>query len=430
MPMIRELDVARAVQPGAAQNAADARGKPIRVRVVLYDPLAAAGLYRQWEGNLLDVPVEVAASGVRCQLTMTKRTGPSESEETTEVVVADADETNADVVVDEDNLAPGSFVTIRFPKFKPSATHAAQVSIHTADGEAVAGTIDPETGDVVSDGEGLDEPHPRDAFRCRVEASYTVRIWLKPQAIVLHWSVSGRNPSIKSKAGRSYHFRVSEEGGTAHWLCGASETDPRFWRHNLRIHGVPRVPGVDDVAIAVNRKLSAIPARKRYWRKGKSPLPTGYAGHAGGFNTHSVGISVEGMKGAKDRKMIPEAHAMTDGQITELIVHVAQLCRAWRIDATDPDQLCTHYEVNRLQHNMNPPGKWDITWLPEAYQISYELANGRQLCTDPVPTGSAPPADQPFRHHRYVDVPLPAGFSHANTDRVSAYLRELIDGQP
>lgn len=430
MPLITTLEVARAVAPGAAQNAADSRTDlaHVRVRVVLYDPLADAGLYQAWEGNLLDVPTEVAASGVLCDVTSTTLVGGREQEEQRPITIPEWGVANADILFDEDNLAADSFVTITFPNFRPSEGHAALVSIHfEGDGEVTAGVRDAVTGDVVGDGHPGDEPHPRDAFRCRVDATYTIRIWLKPKTIVLHWSVSGRNPSIRSKAGRSYHFRVSEVAGTAHWLTGGSETDPRFWRHNLRIIGVPRVPGMDEVVIAANRRLETAP-RPRLWQgDGNEPEPTGYAGHAGGFNTHSVAVSVEGMLDSTER-LIDESRAMTDAQIDVLIPRVAELCRAWRIDATSAHELCTHFEVNFLHRGMNPPGKWDITWLPHGRQDAFSAAHGQLLCTDPVAPGRRPPANQPFQYRRYTDAPV-AGFARDTTDRVSAHLRDLINTQ-
>lgn len=433
MSHIIELEVARAVHPGAASNAADANVRPTRVRVVLYDPLADAGLYDDWEGEYIDVPAETPASGVRCDLWMPRAVGAAD--QLREVTVADADQANADVILDEAGMALGSFVNVIFPEFRPHGDHPAHVSIHPDDdegdgqeGDMTAGTRDAATGDVISDGEALDEPHPRDAFRCRAGGSYTIRIWLRPKCIVLHWSVGRYTSGLNSKAGRSYHFMVSYEDEVAHWLSGVSDTDPRFWRHNLRLAGVPSVPGVNDVSIAVNRNLGSGP-RPRLWQGKSAPKPRGYAGHAGEFNTGTVGVSAEGMLGGKKNGLIVGTYAITDAQVSELIARVAALCRAWKIDATSAHEVCTHYEVNRLHRNMDPPGKWDITWLPAGFQAAYELVYGQMLCTTPVPAGTAPAADQQYRYRRYVDVPLDGTFTHDNTDRVSGYLRELIDRQ-
>ena len=109
---------------------------------------------------------------------------------------------------------------------------------------------------------------------------------------------------------------------------------------------------------------------------------------------------------------------MTNDQVDGLVELVASLCRAWHMDATSVDDVCTHYEVNEV-HDASNSGKWDITWLPEEKQDAYRAANSQELC--------ATEAD-PLDYTKVDDVALGKTYPNGvnQTDRVSAYLRELI----
>ena len=64
-----------------------------------------------------------------------------------------------------------------------------------------------------------------------------------------------------------------------------------------------------------------------------------------------------------------EAIPLTKDQILKGISEVAGLCKAWKLDPMDPNDLCTHYEVDYIHTERKQ--KWDINWLPKDMQDDY-----------------------------------------------------------
>ena len=362
----------------------------IKVRVVYYDALAIAnGVYHTMGATAQTV--ETNAAAVTCRIGTTDQ-----------VTAADGTTTFA-------NLPANNPYTIELTNFSAAGAGAAYMSIHTD-----CGRIHTANAAV---------PRHRTSFQVDKGATYTIRIWLRPKTIVLHWTAGSRRISDSTRS--FYHFVIDGSGDAQ--LGGRVNDDPRFWRHNLYIQGMPAnaIQGLSNNNLLIHNALGSVNNRDNYyeWNAGRTAVvavdASGYGKHAGGYNTNSTGVSVCAMSGSVLNGAIAPANAMTDAQVDGLVEHVASLCNAWHMDATDPDDVCTHFEVDHL-HRTDPVHKWDITWLPEGKQDDYRDANTQELC--------ATEADE-FDHTQHIDVAVGAGYTsgETNTDRVSAYLRELID---
>ena len=363
----------------------------IRVKVVYYDALAVTGgLYENMGATAQDAEVDAESIKVRVGTT--------------------------DVMTDSTGMVSFDHLT--------DASHELNLpDLHDSGGGAVYTTLETECGSVLTNDAAV--PRHRTTYQVEKGALYTLRIWLRPNTIVIHWTVGQRriNDTVRS----FYPFLIDGSGN--HRFGGRVADDPRLWRHNLYMRGIPTntIQGLSGNYLEVHRGLTSGPPRNEYysWNSGKTATVAvnnvGYAKHAGGFNTNSVGISVCGMAGSTSANSpIGQTHAMTSAQIEGLVDYVAALCNAWHMDASDPNQVCTHFEVDYLHRNPGTEnGKWDITWLPEDQQDDYRLAHSQELCATQV---------DPFDHTRHIDVAVGAGFAsgNTNTDRVSAYLRDLI----
>ena len=124
-------------------------------------------------------------------------------------------------------------------------------------------------------------------------------------------------------------------------------------------------------------------------------------------------------------------------QILPGLRRVAQLCKAWDLDPMDPNDLCTHYEVDHIHSERH--AKWDITWLPHELQVAYAEwldHNGIERDVEDHPLEQLCENDD-HRFVRPVDVPLGDWRSKhwddgepplENTDRVGDFLRRLVKG--
>ncbi len=357
----------------------------LHVTIAYYDPLAADGMYRAW--GTAPAEAEEAAAGIVCAVGDERKTSSDEG------------------TIVFNGLNPAEPVELSFPDFRTSGAGRAYLSAHTDCGEVMTAEAD--------------QPAARQSFRVRPGSAVKIRIWLRPNTIVLHWTAGARR--LSSGTRRLYHFMID---GEARWVQGGNpEGDSRFWRHNLYIHGTDTVSGCNNVDLPIGRALGGQRGEYASWNDDRTEVVVrdtrGYGMHAGGFNTGSVGVSICAMSGSADNGTINEDTAVTHAQAQTLIAEVARLCRAWRIDATDPNQVCTHFEVEYL-HRGNSARKWDITWLPVEMQDAYRDANNRrELCAR---------RDDPYQHVRRVDFELDETFAEGRntTDRVSAYLRERI----
>lgn len=87
-----------------------------------------------------------------------------------------------------------------------------------------------------------------------------------------------------------------------------------------------------------------------------------YAQHTGGGNTGSIGISMCGMAGFKNRYNVGN-YPLTKKQVESCFEYVAKLCKKYRIKVT-PYTVFTHYEFGKRNPNTTSKGKIDIIYLP------------------------------------------------------------------
>ncbi len=87
-----------------------------------------------------------------------------------------------------------------------------------------------------------------------------------------------------------------------------------------------------------------------------------YAAHTGGGNTGSIGVSMCGMAGFKNRNNVGN-YPLTKKQVEACFKLVAELCKKYRIQIT-PYTVFTHYEFGMRNPNTTSKGKIDIIYLP------------------------------------------------------------------
>lgn len=140
-----------------------------------------------------------------------------------------------------------------------------------------------------------------------------------PRRVILHWTAGGPEPT--SDELRRYHYLVSQSGEV--------------------------FMGVD-----VKSNMRVIP---------KDAPMSEYAAHTRALNSWSVGISLCGMKGAKENGDFGP-FPINRSQVDALAEFVAECCEAWELTVTR-DTVFSHAEAQSL-HGISQPGKWDVTVLP------------------------------------------------------------------
>ena len=142
---------------------------------------------------------------------------------------------------------------------------------------------------------------------------------------------------------------IRPRGIVAHWTGGgprANSTDRKAY-HAIAEHDGDIVAGIP------------------FERNFRSPLPSGYAAHTGGFNTGRAGFAWAGMAGYTGRRG-SETSAITEIAFEAGCEFLAVLCRAWALLPMNPDDLCTHLEVwtvHQVRGKRNHE-KTDIEYLP------------------------------------------------------------------
>lgn len=87
-----------------------------------------------------------------------------------------------------------------------------------------------------------------------------------------------------------------------------------------------------------------------------------YAQHTGGGNTGSIGVSMCGMLGFKNRANVGQ-YPLTKAQVERCFKLVAELCKKYNIAIT-PQTVLTHYEFGKSHPKTKSAGKIDIVYLP------------------------------------------------------------------
>ncbi len=494
-----------------ARRAMDLFGRPmphlegLNVKIFLYDPLAHAGLYKKWDDKLDDdkktgedsSEFEMVPEGLQCVI---KNSDDEEVASWTFKPEGDDDNNEGATLQLKDNIDPEKTYKVEFPTLISGEEPSADLTCWVVNGKIV-------------NEQDLNKPRKRNTFNVKGHGEYRFRIWLRPKAIVLHWTAGGYDPG-NSYARTSYHFLINGDGvwmpggwfgseATSEWnnvtggpdyevpsqdLRSAGDNGPRsinssadretpdlwtmswrMWWHNLVIAGAPEVNRRSDVKIDLNRigipfffnRTLQYPNESEPQERRFAISPTGYFTHAGGFNTNSLGVTFCGMNigNVSDTNFKPRGDhkdnsLLTYDQMKAGIREVAELCKRFKLDPEDPNDLCTHYEVDALHRAEG--NKWDITWLPTEMQNDYhdyidkmkkleeppdkfegieknEDTDRYELCEE----GSLSEEEESNRKYKRYStgnegIPLGDWESEHNTnnrsttDRVSDYLRVLV----
>lgn len=135
--------------------------------------------------------------------------------------------------------------------------------------------------------------------------------------IIVHWTAGTNKAGAKDRA--SYHILIEGDGKL--------------------VRGVPTID-----------------------KNTRTGVKSGYAQHTGNCNSGSIGISLCGMTGAKERPFSAGSSPLTQIQWDVLPGVIATLCRRYGIRVT-PRTVLTHAEVQPTL-GIAQKGKWDITHLP------------------------------------------------------------------
>lgn len=162
-----------------------------------------------------------------------------------------------------------------------------------------------------------------------------------PRGVILHWTGGSHRASSRDKA--HYHFLIEH------------------------LEGNPETPEDDQL-----NYLSGVPL-ERNMRELSSSDPsyasdpeTGYAAHTAGFNSHSIGLALCGMRGARDhrpgRPVDPGPSPITRLQVRGMFTLLRQICAVYRLQPVE-GQVFTHFEAEAL-HGVEQARKWDVGWIP------------------------------------------------------------------
>lgn len=146
-----------------------------------------------------------------------------------------------------------------------------------------------------------------------------------------------------------------------HWTGGAHKAnavDRRSYHHLIEQHAT-RVRHIAGVPAERNmRSLVGVPSAH-------NDPEDGYAAHAGGLNTGTIGLALCGMRGATDlrpgRDVVPGPSPITLHQVRALLGASASFAFAHGLPVTE-ETFLGHHEVRRV-YGVGV-AKWDVSWLP------------------------------------------------------------------
>ena len=146
-----------------------------------------------------------------------------------------------------------------------------------------------------------------------------------------------------------------------HWTAGTNKASSVDKKHyHIIIEG-------DGRLVRGNQPISANAA----------PINGPYAAHCLNCNTGSIGVSLAGMAGAKERPFNAGAYPITQAQWAVLAEVLADLCRRYAIPVTAGTVL-SHAEVETTL-GINQRQKWDTTRLPFDPSLIGAKAVGDQM---------------------------------------------------
>ena len=93
----------------------------------------------------------------------------------------------------------------------------------------------------------------------------------------------------------------------------------------------------------------------------RSPLKSDYLQHCGGMNSDNIGVSICGMKDAREKPFEHGSYPITTKAYMSAIVLVANLCDTYRIKVSR-NTVFLHSEV--LPFFGRGVYKWDVNWVP------------------------------------------------------------------
>ncbi|WP_186827150.1 N-acetylmuramoyl-L-alanine amidase [Shimia ponticola] len=185
-----------------------------------------------------------------------------------------------------------------------------------------------------------------------------------PQRIILHWTAGGARASSVDR--KHYHFLVQQDGTIVKGVHGIDANDAP--------------------------------------KKGK------YAAHTRNKNTKSIGLSLCGMAGARERPFNPGQAPFNKDQLQVLTRLAAQLCAHYQIPVTR-ETVLGHGEVQDLL-GVTQSAKWDPMVLP------WDPSMGKRAVGDMM------------RAMVQAELNLQSGDAYADDlDDLGAPLDILIDGQ-
>ena len=97
-----------------------------------------------------------------------------------------------------------------------------------------------------------------------------------------------------------------------------------------------------------------------------------YAAHTGGGNTGSIGVSLCGMMGFKNKNNVGD-YPITKIQFEAAMKLCAELAKKYSIKIT-PDTVMTHYEFGQKHPRTTSYGKIDIIFIPSYPWVSKDDA--------------------------------------------------------
>lgn len=146
-----------------------------------------------------------------------------------------------------------------------------------------------------------------------------------------------------------------------HWTAGANKASEFDRKHyHVLIEGDGNiVRGIPSIAANV------------------APVKQGYAAHTASLNSGSIGVSLCGMRQARESPFDPGPSPITQVQVEKLAAVLAQLCVKYSIPVRR-DTVLSHAEVQPTL-GVKQANKWDISRLPFDLSVKGPVVIGDKI---------------------------------------------------